>query len=150
MDVVEQHGERRPPRDVAEQAGEPLQQARERWIPLGQRAANERDPAEQAREIVEQPFAELDDLAVGECLQERVHRLGPEAEGGAGGERIALREQSGHLAVASQQLAPEPALACSGLALQEHDPELAGHGTAELIVQRRQLVAATDELGAQA
>jgi hypothetical protein len=52
--------------------------------------------------------------------------------------------------MASEQLAPEPALARSGLALQEHDPELSCHGAAELLVQRRQLITAADELGAQA
>jgi hypothetical protein len=52
--------------------------------------------------------------------------------------------------VATQQLAPEPALARSGLALKEYDPELAGHCAADLIVQHRQLITAADELGAQA
>ena len=137
VDIVEQHRQRRPPRDVAEQAGEPLQQPGQRWIALRDRATNEGHPVKQAREIVEQASAQLDHLVVGERAKEGINRLGPQAEGSAGRERIRLRDQSGHLAMASQQLAPEPALADPGLAQQQHDAELSGHRPAELIFERR-------------
>ena len=53
MHVVEQHDERVRSREVAEQAGEALKQPRERRISLGNRAADERNAMEQARQVVE-------------------------------------------------------------------------------------------------
>lgn len=98
------------------QSGQTLKQSRERGISLGQRAPDQRHAAKQARQIVEQALAQLHDLAIGEGLQERIYRFGPESERGAGGERIPLGHQTRHLAVAREQLAREPALARTGLA----------------------------------
>jgi hypothetical protein len=147
--VVEQDRERCTPRDVSDQPGQALQQPRERRIALGQRAAHQRDPAKQARQVVEQSFAELHHLAIGQRLEERIYRLRPEAERGTGGEWIALRNQSGHLAVAPEQLPAKPALARPGVALQQDHAELSRDRAAELIVQNGQLIASTDELGAR-
>jgi hypothetical protein len=70
----------------------------------------------QAREIVDQAPTQFDHLAIRKGLKERVDRLGPQAEGGARRERIALRHQAGRLAVARQQLASEAALSDARLA----------------------------------
>ena len=146
MHVVEQHDERRASRDVAEQAGETLKQPRKRRIPPRHGAADEGNAMEETRQIVEQPAAQLDHVVVRARAKERVDRLGPQTEGGAGRQRVRLADQAGHLAMARQQLAPKAALADARFAQQQDEAELSGHGAAQLILQRRELLTPADQL----
>ena len=147
--VVEHDHERPAARDVAEQTGESMQQARKRGIALGHRAAHERDAMQQGREIVEEPTAQLHDLLVRKRAQERVHRLGPQPERRARRQRIRLGGESGHLPMTRHQLAGEPTLADPGIAQQQDEPELTGPRAAELVLERRELSPPPDQLRAQ-
>jgi hypothetical protein len=80
-------------------------------------------------------------------LQERIDRLGPQPERGTRRERVALRHQAGRLAVARQQLASEAALANACLADEQHEPEVALPGAAQLVFERRELFAAPNQFG---
>ena len=146
VDVVEQYHERSPLQDLSEQAREALQQPGERGISVGDRAADEGDAMKQAREVVEQSAAQLDHLLVGQRLEERVDGLGPQAEGGARRERVALGHETRHLGVARQQLAPQAALAHPGVANQQNQAEVPIYRPAQLVLERLELFSAPDEL----
>jgi hypothetical protein len=102
----------------------------------------------QTREVVQQPAAQLDNLVIPERAQEPVHRLDPQTKGGAGRQRIRLRHEARHLAMARQQLTAEAALAYARLAHQQHEAKLAAHSAAQLVLQRPQFVTPPNELRA--
>ena len=144
MNVVQQHHERSTSQDAAEEPGEAAHQPRERRIAIGHGAADERNSMKQAREVVEQASAQLDHLVLGKRLQKRIQRLGPESERRARRERIRLRDQTGGLGVARDQLASEPALADPSLAGQQNEAEVALLRPGELVLQDPELVAPSD------
>jgi len=143
--VVQDGDHGRLAREIPEHRGQPLQQPRQRRLPVGQRSADDGHAVEEAGQIVEQPAAGGRHLRIRPAPQQRVDGLGPHPEGGGHPERVRAREHPSRLRVTREQFAAQPALAHSGLARQQNDAKLPSRGPGELVFQRGHLVAAAHQ-----